>query len=389
MGAAHNMMPLYSASGEGAYQSYPLLETKFEYPQHDTKPSYGSGWTASYGDDTSSIETYPFDQPQSYSSSLPARAGSDSYGLPCRWTPQGTRSSQPISSHYSDYGHSYITNGLPYLQTDIPTVATNEPVSPLNMSSLQLTLPERPRQRQPQPTEVPLTPRRHLPAPQPKPGRGLHHALDHQQDRRLRSSQSLGTPFFNNATSSYMSAHTFTKPLLPWSAANEKLMNAVNEATSTAMPPPATPSRLLGSAADTSPDSLPQGTSMNEASPTTGISSNDLNFGTVSLLDPSLMAAPTPPAYSNFRESRDFSASATSTQLSRNSSSSSLYAFDGASRRPSWPGDGSSSNLVSGHIYAPLSQSNGSSSLENLTEGSFEPHVSMLRTADPNFSRDC
>jgi hypothetical protein len=385
MASTHDMIPLYSVGGHGPYhcsmhsQSYPQLDTKLAYSQLDAKPAYAPEWSAPYSEDTSPIDNYSFDQSAAYLPTPTTPAGSNMYGSSYRWTQPTTRQTQPTTSYYSDYGHSYITNGLPYLQTDLRPVVAPEPVSPLNMTSLQLTLPERPRQRQIQPTEVPITPtRRHLPKPQPKPGHGLHHALDQQQGQRLRSSQTIATPSFSNATPSYASS-SFVKPLLPWTAANENLMNAVNEATTSAMPPPATPVAPLN-ATDASPELSPPGTSSEGTSNATNDApTTELNFGTLPFLDPSTMIAPTPPAYSNFRESRDLSAS--STELPRSSSSSSLYTFDGSSRRPSYPGDTSSGTLVSGRQYTPLSQPSDPPSLESLRKDSFESRNVPLHRA--------
>jgi hypothetical protein len=391
MASAHDMMPLYSVGGNGSYhrsmdsQLYPQPEAKFTYSQLDAKSAYAPEWSAPYGEDTSPIESYSFDQSAAYLPTPTTSAASNTYEPPYRWTHPAARQNQPTTSYYSDYGHSYITNGLPYLQTDVRSAVAPEPVSPLDMSSLQLTLPERPRQRQIQPTEVPITPtRRHLPKPQPKPGHGLHHALDQQQGLRLRSSQTIATPSFSNVTPSYASS-SFAKPLLPWAAANENLMNAVNKTTTAAMPPPTTPVAPMN-ATDASPEFSPVGTSTADVSNSTNtLPITELNFGTLSFLDPSHITAPTPPAYSNFRESRDLSASPT--ELPRNGSSSSLYTFDNSSRRPSYPGDSSSGSLVSGRQYTPLSQPTDVPSMENLTKESFESrNVPLHRASTSNLN---
>lgn len=390
--SGHDLMPPYSNTGTGPYHRtlqnlpYPQLETKFSYPQVDAKPAYGSEWTAVYGDETSPIDNYSFDSSSTYLTSPPTPAGSNLCGLSYRCTPQFTSARQATTSYNSDYGHSYISSSLPYLQTDIPPAATTEPTSPLNMSSLQLTLPDRPRQRQVQPTEISSATRRQLPAPQPKPGHGLHHALDHQQDQRLRSSQTAGTPLYSSSTSSYANAGSFARPLLPWTAANENLMNVVNEAASTAMP--STLPRVSVTASNSSPPFFPAGSSPNDTPSTTSTTSpNELNFGTLPLLDPSTMTAPTPPSYSNFRESRDIPVSMTATRLPRHNSSSSLYTFDSVSRQPSFPGTSSTSNLISGHRYTPLNQSTDTSSVDTFSKESFESRsVPLHRASTSNLS---
>jgi len=384
--SGHNTVPMYSTGYNGPYRRsslngpFPQPEGRFEYPSLDSKPLYESAWTSPYGDDTSPINDYSFDQSQLFLPNSAASTGSNPCGISCRCTPQSARLSQPTTSYYSDYGHAYISDGLPHLKTEIPPVAANEPMSPLNMSSLQLTLPERPRQRQMQPTEVPLAPRRRLPAPTPRSGHGLYHALDHQQDQRLRSSQTFGTPSFSDTTPSNAYTGSLAKPLLPWAAANENLVNAVNEAAFANMPPPATTSRMPATIVNNTSDPFAAGTSTNKDSTNTRTPSQDLQFDTFPLLDPSL-TAPTSSAYSNFRESRDLSVSPTIAQLSRNNSSPSLYTHNGGSKRPSFLETGSSNTLVSGRQYTPLSQPIDS---PNVDESSGLQKAAMLSNPDSN-----
>lgn len=362
LASGHSMMPLYSAGSDRPYfrsyqsQSYPQPEAKFGYSQLDCRAGYGSDWAAAYGNDTSPVDDYSFSQPRSHLPTKSLPAGPTLCGPSCHCTTLSAGPTQGTTSYYSDYGQAYVSNSLPYMQTDIHPVAATEPMSPLNMSSLRLTLPESSRQQQTQPTEVPFMPRRRLPAPQPNQGHGRHHALDQQQDQRLRSSQAIGTPSLSNSTPSYAHGGSFVKPLLPWETANENLVNAVNDAASVIMPPPATTSRASAAVTDSPSDLYSSGTSANSTSISTGTPSQEFCFDTLPLLDPSMVMAPTPPAYSNFRESRDLSASPASAQLPRNDSSSSLYTFDAGSRRPSFLVDSSSSTLVSGRRYTPLSR---------------------------------
>jgi hypothetical protein len=376
----NNMMPLYSVRGSGPYyrnmQSHP-------YERLDAKPTYGTVWLAPCEEDTSPTENYSFDQSASYMPTPPQPAGSNTYSLPYRSTQPTVRTHTAAANYYSDYGQPYTTNGLPYLQTDLRSDAHIGPISPLNMSSLQSALPDGPQQRQLQPTEVPLTPRRQLPTPQRKPGYGLHHALDQQQDQRLRSSQTIATPSFSNATPAYTNAGSYTKPPQSWLATDSDLATTMNKSNATAMPPPGTPHKPAD-ATESPPACFPSGTTTDDVPNTTedAVSSNTFNFSTLPLLDP-FTTAPTPPAYSNFRESRDFSASTPTAQITRNDSSSSLYtyAFDDASRRQSFSGSGSSSNLVSGRQYTPLSQSASTSKMESLARESFAAQTVPMRRA--------
>ncbi|KAJ8115041.1 hypothetical protein OPT61_g3223 [Boeremia exigua] len=395
MASANNMMPLYSTGSDGPYhrnapsQSFSPLETRFAYPPVDANPTYSSEWTAAYEGDTSPIDDYGFDRSSPYLPPTPTQAAAGLCALSYQWTPQPVR---PSSNYYSDYGQACFPNDMPYLQTNIAPVTSTEPVSPLNMSSLQLTLPERPRQRQMQPTEVPVTPRRRLPVPQPRAGHGLHHALDQQQDQRLRSSQAVSTPLFRGATPSYTNAGSFAKPLLPWTAANENLMNAVNEATCAAVSlpirstPKAKSPRNSAVAKDDASTPFPVRKPARKSLSTADMSSsNGFNFNTMPLLDPTIATAP--PLYSNFRESRDLFDAATPGQLSRDGSSSSLYTYSAIPRSLSFPTSGSSSNLVSGRRYSPLSQPIDTSGVENDTKESFETQSSpMCRASSSSLS---
>ena len=147
MASTHDMMPLYSVGGDAPYHrsvqnhSYPQLDTKFAYGQLDAKPAYAPDWSAPYGEDTSPIDNYSFDPSATYLQTPTIPAGSNMYGSSYRWTQPATRQTQPTTSYYSDYGHSYITNSLPYLQTDPRPAVAPEPVSPLNMTCLLYTSP--------------------------------------------------------------------------------------------------------------------------------------------------------------------------------------------------------------------------------------------------------
>jgi hypothetical protein len=367
MASSYDIIPMYQN------MPYHRVLSSQHSSEHMDNKQYASGWAVPYEEETSPVDSYSFDQSSTYLPGSRIAADSNMDVPPNRWTHPHARPTQPTASYYTDYGHSYVPHGLPYLQPDIQSSAETEPISPLNMSSLQLTLPERPRQRQLQPTEISLTPRRRLPAPQPHPSHGLHHALDQQQGQRLRSSQSIATPSFSNPvpTFSNTSTSTFARPLLSWTAANENLINAVNKTT---MAPPTT-TLNPDDAEEGSPTLVATSTAASDNAVSMGSTvSTELNFNTSLLLDPSTMTAPTPPTYSNFRESRDLSSSSL-TQLPRNNSSSSLYTYDGALRRPSLPGGNPLSTLTSGHRYTPLSKS--TDSMEYITRESFERRASM------------
>nr|GFD08611.1 hypothetical protein [Tanacetum cinerariifolium] len=100
MSSAHDVMPLYSAGGNGPYhrsmdgQPYPQLDTKFAYSQLDAKPSYASEWAVSYGEGASPVNKYSFDQPATYLPSSTTPAGSNMYGSSYRWAHPAGRQNQ-------------------------------------------------------------------------------------------------------------------------------------------------------------------------------------------------------------------------------------------------------------------------------------------------------
>ncbi|KAF3002555.1 hypothetical protein E8E13_007737 [Curvularia kusanoi] len=383
MASAHNLLPIYTTGGHGPYyrtaqsQSYAQVDTKLTCPQLDARSGYIPNWLAPCEENTSPVENYCFDQPSSYLRAPAVSGGSDMFNPSYRCTQPTLRTGTATATYYSDYGQPCTPNGLTYLQSDLQPAAPNGLVSSLDMSSLQFSLPERPRQRQQQPTEVPPTPRRRLPAPQPKPGYGLHHALDQQQDQRLRSSQTGAASAFCSFTPMYAGTEAHVKPQLPWAASSGDLTSTVNKVSTAAMPPPSTLQRPT-TAARKSPTFFSSGTINDDLPVTTEgvVQSSALSFSTMPLLDPLATTAPTPPAYSNFRESRESQAATPTSQITRNDSATSLYTFN----------DGSSGSLVSGRRYTPLSHLVDSSSMDNLT-GSFQAQSQpMRRASESDFS---
>jgi hypothetical protein len=186
----------------------PRTMPTYQYPQPDAKPVYPSGWANPYSDDNSPVETYGLDHSSAY---LPAptltTTTSNVYEAPNRWSLPTTRSAEYEPSTYADQEPAYVTHGLPHVQPDNRVPTTNEILSPLNMSSLQMNLPERSHVQRIQVPET-ATPQRQLPMPQPSPALTARNVVDQMQDQRLRSAQVGTTHQISNTT--------FVKSALPW-----------------------------------------------------------------------------------------------------------------------------------------------------------------------------
>jgi hypothetical protein len=353
MANANGMMPIYPAAAHNPMYSRPMTAQPHQFPQLETKPMCHSAWTLPYSEDTSPVDSYTLEQPGAY---LPNPA---MYGSSNRWTHPTTKSLHHGHGQgaYYDPDSSYSAHSLPYLHSNnIRSTTASEALSPLNMSSLQLTLPERPHPRQ---YHDSAAPQRQLPIPQPSPAQTSRNVVDQMQDQRLRSGQAMGP-------SSVNSGATFAKPLLPWSLDSDNAMN-MSQGTS------AEGSTLLPTTTDGNMNYL-AATSSTDDTNVTSTAAIQLNFSTSSLLDAMNPSAPAS-TYSNFRESRRTDSS--SALMARQSSQSNLYSFnpDNTGKRHSLGGEGSSEGtLVSGHRYTPLahSQSQASPHLESLQRESFE-----------------
>jgi len=350
MGNGNGMVPMYSAATHNPMYSRPMTAQPHQYPQ---------AWTVPYNDDTSPVDSYTLEQPGAY---LPNPA---MYGATNRWTHPTTKSLHGQGAYF-DADSSYSAHGLPYIHTNNTRGATtSEALSPLNMSSLQLTLPERPHPRQYYDSAAP---QRQLPIPQPSPAQTSRNVVDQMQDQRLRSGQAMGPSTANGGG-------TFAKPLLPWSLDSDNTLNVSQvRSTEDAVLLPTTTDGNLGylAAASSADDVI-----------TTSTAPASLNFSTSSLLDTMNTSAPAS-TYSNFRESRRPEISAA--HMARESSQSNLYSFnpDSAGKRHSHGSESpNDATLVSGHRYTPLahSQPQVSPHLESLQREAFETRNNPLHRA--------
>ena len=350
MANAHNMMAIYPAGNTNAMFPRPISAQ--QYPQLDTKSVYPSSWIP-YSEDTSPVE-YSLDQPAAYLPVPTPMTSTNMYGQSCRWTHPTTKPSQHGNAYFDSESY-YTTHGLPYSHTNGRLHTASDALSPLNtgMSSLNLSLPERPHPRQHHPLD-PNGPQRQLPMPQPSPAQNSRNIVDQLQDARLRSTRAIGAPTLDRSS--------FAKPLLPWSADTENQIN-VTEATSSNNTAQVTAPTQLTDNVEGAIGYLPSTSSMaDDASITSTTSQMQLNFSTAGLLDPINVSAPAN-TYSYLRESRR--AGASPLQMARQSSQTNLYSYnsDQTSKRNSFGGESSNeSTLVSGHRYTPLSHSQSQSS---------------------------
>ncbi|KAF1965026.1 hypothetical protein BU23DRAFT_575231 [Bimuria novae-zelandiae CBS 107.79] len=352
--ASSNTLMLYNPPANPA-RSRPLtypsgLDTKSIYPQ--------SAWyTSPYNsEETSPMEAYGLDQSTTYLPNQSPITCSSSYG----WSTD----SKPAVNNYPGHDSLYRAHGLPYIQHNVRAAASSETLSN-SMTSLQLTLPERPHTR----SGLPLSQRPQLPIPQPSPAQTSRNVVDQLQDQRLRSARAMGGSSFSSGG--------FIKPLLPLHNDNDAQITATTEAlaaqisTSTPISTSDSVACYSGTLSATT-DEVPVSTAP------------QFNFSTSPLFD--AMSAPAQPSYSNFRDSQDYSKPANSpstnstTPMTRQISQNNLYSIGtSSSSRSSLGGNGST--LVSGHRYTPLAQSpNRTQHQTTLKNASNQSMIPMCRT---------
>lgn len=376
MANSNGMMPIYPAATNN--QMYDRSATTQSFTQLDTKPVYPPNWVTPYSEDTSPIDTYGLEQAAAYLPSATPMTNNTIYGATNRWTYPTSRYPCNGSNPYYDPISSYpnvTTNGLPYIQTsNMRTSAASEALSPLNMSSLSMSLPERPHPRHYNMMDG-TAPQRQLPMPQPSPAQTSRNVVDQLQDQRLRSGQVVHS-------SSASGGGVFAKPLLPWSADNDTHVSS-NAAAVTS----SGASTHLPTTTDGTLNFLTGATTMTADTSTIGTASQlQYNFSSSSLLDAMNASAPTT-SYSTFREHRP---SATQSQLPRHDSQTNLYSFstDSVSKRDSL-GDGSDCKLVNGQRYTPLppQQQQAPSGVEELHRESLDNrNVSLHRSSMGNLN---
>lgn len=307
---------------------------------------YHSPWTIPYTEETAPVDTYGLDQPPAYQPNPTPMTNTNMYDTSYRWSHPIAKSFLRNANAYYDQDSSYATHNLPYIHTNVRSPATHDELSPLNMSSLHLSLPEKPHPRQ---LSDATAPRRQLPIPFPSSAQTTRNVVDQMQDQRLRSAQVM------SVTST--AAGSFVKPTLIWGIEgdNQLAVNVSSEATSSNVAAQIPAIAPMHSTTDSTLDFFPPTTSENDNATLGASSQLQLNFSASSLLEAMNTPASTT-TYSNFRECR---VPASSTQITRQSSQTNMYSFnsDSVPNRNSFSGEASTPNLCTNNSkYMPLSQ---------------------------------
>ncbi|KAL5398464.1 hypothetical protein PMIN06_010636 [Paraphaeosphaeria minitans] len=354
------MMQIYNTP------SSPIRSRPLTYPSGlDTKSIMPQAWYSSpfNSEETSPVENYGLDQSAVYLPTQHSVAYNGVYG----WSTENAKPAMNDSLSHD----STMYRGLPYAQHNIRNVASSDALSH-SMTSLQLTLPERPHTR----SGLPVSQRPQLPIPQPSPAQTTRNVVDQLQDRRLRSVQAMGGSSLSNGG--------FVKPPLPFSSDTD-IQGATTAET--------LPTQITSSAPASTTDAVScfaNPTTSTEALP--GTPAPQFDFSTSPLYD--AMPASAQPAYSNFRDRQVYKPMTTSPakdtmsmarQLSRNN----LYSVGSASSSKSASG-ASDSMLVSGHRYTPLSQTQNQphhqeSSKSATKTTAFPVHRSVTATLNRNY----
>ncbi|KAF5846115.1 hypothetical protein GGP41_008604 [Bipolaris sorokiniana] len=184
LAGAQQMMPVYQSGGDNSLYQRAIPIQYSQYPALDTKSTYAPAWTVPFPEDASPVEAFNLEQPPGYIPNTAPMANANIYGSSYRGSDSGARYLGGSCFDQESF------NSLPYATSN--GRITPPDISPLDagMSSLQLSLPERPRPRQTHPSE-PSVPRRHLPMPQPNPAQSNRNAVDKSQDERLRSARGI------------------------------------------------------------------------------------------------------------------------------------------------------------------------------------------------------
>jgi hypothetical protein len=320
-------MPLYQRSITVQYS---------QYPQLDTKLAYAPIWTVPFSEDTSPVDTFSLDQTQPYIANTTAMANANMYGPSWRASDLAARPLQHGGACFDQE-----LNGLPDT-TGNGRITPSDISLDTSMSSLQLSVPERPHPRQPHPSESSV-PRRQLPMPQRSPAQSSRNAVDQLQDALLRSARVSGSSIVDSRGS-------FAKPPMPWlvDGGNQAISSRVASMNDTKQ---AVPQARLYDGPETPVNYISAMVSTTGDATTTNTSSQlDLTFSTSGLLDG--MSAPAPATtYSYVRRSH---------QIASGDSPANMHGFSNnhSAKRNSIGGElPNNCTLGSSRRYTPLSHS--------------------------------
>ncbi|KAH7390911.1 hypothetical protein DE146DRAFT_147414 [Phaeosphaeria sp. MPI-PUGE-AT-0046c] len=351
-------MPMFSPTARDSLYPRPLLSQT--YPPLDTKPT----WAMPYSEESSPIETYGLDQASTYLPEPASMSAVEMFPPSYRWTYPAARPPQQTPNAF--YGNCFTPHGLPCLPpTDLSSFPIAEPPSPMSMSSLRATLPEKPHPRQLRVSSG-VVPQRQLPFPQPSSAQTSRNVLDSLQDQRLRAGQT-------GVASHIGSTAVYAKPSLPWHPSNATHAVAVES----------TPIDAETSAQDSAPvqgvlNFLAATAIDGSTAATTNAPQLELNFTTPTLLEAITAPTKTSP-YSNFRENRAYSQST----VKRRGSQAGSYSFrpsDSSKRSSTSSDDTEERTLTSGRRYTPLTplQPQPSTTPESLQREPFDKRSTPL-----------
>ncbi|KAJ6193045.1 hypothetical protein J3E72DRAFT_379399 [Bipolaris maydis] len=359
LAGAPQMMPVYQSGGNSSLYQRAMPIQYSQYPTIDTKSTYAPAWTVPFPEDASPVEAFNLEQSPGFIPNTAPMANASMYGSSYRGIDPEARSLGGACFDQESF------NGLPCATSN--GRVTPPDISPLDasMSSLQLSLPERPRPRQTHPPEPSVT-RRHLPMPQPNPAQSSRNAVDKSQDERLRSARVSSSSVIDNKGS-------FSRPPIPWvveggNQANVSGVSPTNDAKQVIAQP-----RLHDSTEN------PTGyfpTTGDIATTSTG-PQLELAFSTPGLLD-GMSASAQATAYSCVRGSR---------QIAPGDLQSNIYGFENkhSAKRSSTVGDLPSNHpLGTSHRYNPLNHSppqNSSSSRKPHRDACHGRNTRLQRTS--------
>ncbi|KAF2808378.1 uncharacterized protein BDZ99DRAFT_54468 [Mytilinidion resinicola] len=361
----NGMIPIYSAPPPTYHQAYPTSQ----YPSGNTKSAYSQPWSSIPFADDSPVESYGLTNsaslmgPESMSSVYTAPESS------LRWSQMSQKSMPNGTGVYLDQdtpATTYATNGVPYLTTMIRPAVTTEPFSPLNMTSLNSTLP------------VALTDRQ-LPIPQAT--RSLPTAVvDQNHTRAFPAAQ-------GPITTTVSSNGSYTKAAMPWSTEGSIARGRPSSITSSSSgdiisPTPSKPYMAAASAPEPVLGYHVADANSPEPSPTSTAPS--MSYSSTSSSDSTMPATSLSTGYSLMRQQTLPVCTSSEMALSRQDSCPNLYSFSvEQSSRHNSSGEvtATEGTLVNGQRYAPLSQPQHATSMESLRRDSFEHRTSLTHRA--------
>ncbi|KAF2494177.1 hypothetical protein BU16DRAFT_66826 [Lophium mytilinum] len=354
----NGMIPIYSASSPTCQRVYPSTQ----YPSVNTKTAYSQPWSSSPFTDDSPVESYGLTNSACLMGPGPMSSVYTAPESSLRWSQMPHKSMPNGTGVYLDQDNpatTYAGNSLPYLTTPIRPAVTTECFSPLNMTSLNSTLP------------VALTDRQ-LPIPQ-QTTRSLPTALVDQIPTRLLPA-AQGTTI----TTTVSSNGTYTKAAMPWSTEGGRASGRPSSIASSSSGDMTSPNPLktyMSAVSAPEPGFGYHVAETNSPEPSPISTAPSMSYSSTSSSDSTMPATSLGSGYSLMRQQTLPVCSSGEMALSRQDSCPNLYTFgvEQSSKRNSL-GEAAATEgtLVNGQRYSPLSQPQHATSMESLRRDSFE-----------------